>query len=203
MNINRKIAKIQLFRRILVSYNDFEHAGQVSTHILSAKLHQGYPSENRHILQALNCAMIVAYVRPFSGNRGSDVMLPGLPKRFLLGFSGDELSLHQVVMKDRNQLLAHSDSTAWNLRLSVVRSPRRNMLVPLHRDTRAPLDEKHTRIFDGMAHKLREAVYKERRILEKELVDALPTLSLEDGHVTGDEEAMRYGGWIRQPVQLP
>ena len=38
---------------------------------LTAKLHHGYPEKDRHILQALNCAMIIAYARPFSGNRGS------------------------------------------------------------------------------------------------------------------------------------
>jgi hypothetical protein len=33
--------------------------------------------------------------------------------RFLDGFGPDELALHNVVMKDRNEVLAHSDSTAW------------------------------------------------------------------------------------------
>jgi hypothetical protein len=45
-----------------------------------------------------------------------------------------------------------------------------------------------------MAHNLMEAVFAERRALEKELGDVLPTLWLEDGRVTGDEAAMRYGG---------
>jgi hypothetical protein len=84
--------------------------------------------------------MIVAYVRPFSGNRGSKTMLAALPERFLSGFAPDERALPQVVMKDRNELLAHSDHSAWRLRLSVIRSPGRSpMLVPLHRDTVAPL----------------------------------------------------------------
>src|SRR5882672_11085483 len=105
--------KVRLLRRVLVSYNDFKQAAHISSHILTAKLHQDYPEKDRHILQALNCAMIIAYVRPFSGNRGSETMLPELPKRFLDGFSPVERALHKVVMKDRNELLAHSDSTAW------------------------------------------------------------------------------------------
>jgi len=70
------------------------------------------------------------------------------------------------------------------------------MLVPLHQDVRAPLDEKHTRMFKEMAIKLMDAMFAERRVLEKELADVLPTLSPEDGRVTGDELAMRYGGWL-------
>ncbi len=188
-------AKVRLLRRVFVSYNDFKQAAHISSHILTAKLHHGYPEEDRHILQALNCAMIIAYARPFSGNRGSETMLPELPERFLNGFAPDERALHKVVIKDRNEVLAHSDSTAWRLRLSVIRSSGRTMLAPLHHDTTAPLDEKHTGMLNGMAHKLMDAVFAERVALEKELVDVLPTLSLEDGHVTGDERAMLYGGW--------
>jgi len=191
-----KEEKVRLLRRILVSYIDFKQAAHISSHILAAKLHCDYPEKDRHILQALSCAMIIAYARPFSGNRGTKAMLAALPERFLSGFAPDERALHQVVMKDRNELLAHSDHSAWQLRLSVIRSSGRSpMLVPLHRDTRAPLDEKHTRMFVDMAHKLMEAMLAERRALEKELADVLPTLSLEDGRVTGDESAMRYGGW--------
>src|SRR5260370_42043956 len=167
--------KVRVFRRILVSYNDFGQALDISSHILKAKLHRDYPEKDRHILQALNCAMIIAYARPFSGNRGSKTMLPALPERFLTGFARDEWALHKVVMKDRNEVLAHSDHSAWRLRLSVTRSSgRRPMLVPLHQDVRAPLDEKHTRMFREMAHKLMEAVSAERRVLEKELFDVLP-----------------------------
>jgi hypothetical protein len=189
--------KVRLFRRILVSYNDFKQAAHISSHIVEAKLHHDYPEKDRHILQALNCAMLIAYARPFSGNRGSKTMLASLPDRFLSGFTPDERALHRIVLKDRNELLAHSGHSAWNLRLSFVRSSgRRPMLAPLHTDTRAPLDEKHTQMFNGMALKLMEAVLAERLVLEKQLVDTLPTLSLEDGRVTGDEQAMRYGGWV-------
>jgi hypothetical protein len=192
-----KEEKVRLLRRILVSYNDFKQAAHISSHILAPKLHRDYPEKDRHILQALNCAMIIAYARPFSGNRGSKTMLAALPERVLNAFTTDERVLHQVVMKDRNELLAHSDQRAWCLRLSVIKSSGRTpMLVPLHRDTAAPLDEKHTRMFNGMAHKLMETLFAERRALEKELIDVLPTLSLEDGRVTGDEQAMLYGGWL-------
>ena len=189
-------AKVRLFRRIFVSYNDFKQAAHISSYILTEKLHDTYPKKNRHLLQALNCAMIVAYARPFSGNKGSETMLPGLPQRFLNSFSPEECDLHKVVIKDRNEVLAHSDSAAWNLRLSVIRSPGRAMLAPLHHSTTAPLKEEPTRLFSGMALKLMEAVFAERQVLEKELVDALPTLSLENGSVSGDEVAMRYGGWV-------
>jgi hypothetical protein len=64
-------------------------------------------------------------------------MLAALPEKFLSGFAPEERALHQIVMKDRNELLAHSDHSAWRLRLSVIRSSGRSpMLVPLHRDTK-------------------------------------------------------------------
>src|SRR5260370_7449815 len=115
--------KVRVFRRILVSYNDFGQALDISSHILKAKLHRDYPEKDRHILQALNCAMIIAYARPFSGNRGSKTMLPALPERFLTGVARDEWALHKVVMKDRNVVLAHSAHRAWRLRPSVTRPP--------------------------------------------------------------------------------
>jgi hypothetical protein len=188
-------AKVRLFRRIFVSYNDFKQAADISSHILSEKLHGDYPERNRHLLQALNCAMIIAYARLFSSNAGAETMLPELPHRFLNGFSSEERGLHDVVMKDRNEVLAHSDCAAWNLRLSVIRFPGPAMLAPLHHDTTAPLKAEPTRMFNGMAIKLMEAAFAERAVLEKELVDVLPTLSLEDGRVSGDERAMHYGGW--------
>lgn len=95
--------KVRLLRRILVSYNDFKQAVDISGHILKAKFHRDFPEKDRHVLQALNCAMIIAYARPFSGNRGSKTMLPALPERFLTGFAPDEWVLHKVVMKDRNE----------------------------------------------------------------------------------------------------
>ena len=132
---------VRLLRRILVSYNDFKQAVDISSHILRAKLHRVYPEKDRHILQALNCAMIIAYARPFSGNRGSKTMLPGLPERFLNGLAAGELVLHKIIVKDRNELLAHSDHSAWHLRLCVIRSHGHSTLVPLHQDVRAPLDK--------------------------------------------------------------
>jgi hypothetical protein len=39
-----------------------------------------------------------------------------------------------------------------------------------------------------------EAVFAERAALEPTLIDIFPTC-LPDGRITGDEEAMRYGGW--------
>jgi hypothetical protein len=195
MKTRKQEAQVRLLRRILVSYNDFKQAAHISNYILAAKLHDSYPGEDRHVLQGLNCAMIVAYARPFSGNKGSTTMLPVLPPRFLKGFSSEERALHRVVMRDRNEVLAHPDSTAWNLRLSVVESPGRAMLVPVRHDTTAPLDEKHTRMFNRMANKLMEAVVAERMVLEKKLVGVLPTLSLGSGRITGDELAIHYGGW--------
>lgn len=43
-----KKAKIQLFRRILVSYNDFKQFTDIANHALNSNLHCGYPEKGRH-----------------------------------------------------------------------------------------------------------------------------------------------------------
>jgi hypothetical protein len=193
--LERQEARVRLFRRLLVSYNDFEQSSHLSSHILNAKLHDRYPEQDRHVLQALNCAMIVAYARPFSINRGSSNTLPSLPSRFLKTLAHDERELHRIVIRDRNEVLAHSDASAWNLRLGFIRTGERAILAPIHHDTRAPLTEQSTRLLDGMAVKLMERVFAERMLLEKELIGLLPTISVDDGSIAGDEVALRYGGW--------
>ena len=191
--------RMRLFRRLLVSYNDFKKAADIAGVILSERLYAGPHATKRHLWEGLNCAMVIAYARPFSGNRQSEMMLPSLPARFLEHLSLQERGLHDIVMTDRNEALAHSDATAWNLRLSVIRTTKSSMLAPFHQNTQAPLEEEPTRMLHGMAIKLMEAVFSERQKLEPVLLSHLPILSLEDGSVSGSAEAMSYGGYSVSP----
>src|SRR3990172_2465398 len=86
--------KLRQFIRVLMSYVDFQQAAGIAGHILSGNLHERYP-DDRFLLQGLNCAMIVAYCRPFSGNdRGAAVKIPDLPPQILLTLTPKEREIH-------------------------------------------------------------------------------------------------------------
>lgn len=101
--------KMRKLKRLILSYADFKHAKIASSIILTEQLHDKYPSESYVILEALNCSMIVAYCRPFSGN---DSSVPDLPGRLPRCLSSDEREIHDLVMHDRNKALDHSDADA-------------------------------------------------------------------------------------------
>ncbi len=166
--------KLRYFNRVLMSYIDFQQACNIAHYILGDRLHERLCDRgpgDRFLLQGLNCAMIVAYCRPFSGNdRGAAVKIPDLPARFLRVLTEEERWLHGIVMEDRDARLAHSDSEAWEMEPVVYRcDDGHEMLIPMHHSVHAPLTRKATECFRGMADKLREACFAERRGLEPEL----------------------------------
>ena len=161
--------KLRQFIRVLISYIDFQQAGGIASYILDHNLHDRYPRD-RFLLQGLNTGMIVAYCRPFSGNeRGAVTNVPNLPERFLRVLTKDERRLHAVVKNDRNSVLAHSDSTAWELKPQVLRLHGHETLWPAHHDVHAPLMRDATVQFRVMCYKLGEACFDERLRLEPEL----------------------------------
>ena len=117
-NLSLKIkGRIRQFYRILLSYGDFKQAKYTASYILENKLHD---MKDRRLLESLNCAMIVAYCRPFSGNdRSIHPKIPDLPTSFLKGIPKEEIEIHKVVLEDRNTLIAHSDSLAAQLQPEV------------------------------------------------------------------------------------
>ena len=167
--------KYRQFLRVLMSYVDFEQAYAIASLILEQDLHARYPKENRILLEALNCSMIVAYCRPFSGNDSAAAYkVPDLPERFLRQLSEAEREIHDVVMADRNRVLAHSDSEAWNMRPHYVRTGRHDILLPLHNNVHTPLLREPTERLRALCEKMREAMFEERIRLEAELGPHLP-----------------------------
>ena len=181
--------KLKQFYRLLISYNDFKQAAWIASYILDHKLQEkvkrlrgirGY--EINLLFEALNCAMIVSYSRPFCGSdKRSSQRIPNLPKRFLRALTKEEREIHDVAIEDRNTVLAHSDSEAWNLEpFFVETAPDRKMLIPLHNYTRAPLIQKGVELLAGNCHKFMELIMVERECLEKELAHLLPTVRVSD-----------------------
>lgn len=159
--------KMRQFKRILLSYADFKHAKLAASRILTENLHDKYPQESYVILEALNCSMIMAYCRPFSGNDGS---VPDLPARLLRCLDHSERTIHDVVLHDRNKVLAHSDSDTLDIEPVIWHVADRAMVVPLKNWGLAPLTKEATVIFQSAAEKLFIATMEERHLLEPEMI---------------------------------
>lgn len=168
-------AKLQLFTRVLMSYVDFQQAGSIASIILSENLHDNYPHENRIKLEALNAAMVVAYCRPFSGNKG----IPDLPNRFTRALTADEKEIHDALMGDRNQVIAHSDSDAWNMRPQHLNINGKQILVPLHHGVHRPFLREPTERISRLAGKQRDRCFEVREQLEGELKLHIPVVGIE------------------------
>lgn len=162
------------FKRVLLSYADFKHAKLASSYVLTERLHQKYPEESYVILEALNCSMIVAYCRPFSGNdSGANDRVPDLPGRLLRVLNRTERIIHDVAMQDRNRVLAHSDSHALQIEPVLWHVAGLAMVLPIKNWGLAPLTEEATAIFHSAAGKLLMATMEERRRMEPELIPYL------------------------------
>jgi len=180
MHNEREIeAKLQLLTRALMSYIDFQQAAAIASIILSENLHDNYPRENRIKLEALNAAMVVAYCRPFSGNKG----IPDLPNRFTRGLTAEEKEMHDALMVDRNQVIAHSDSEAWNMRPHCLNVNGNQILDPLHNGVHRPFLREPTERISLLAGKQRERCFEIRERLEKELKQHIPISSIEHNSV--------------------
>lgn len=169
--------KIRQFYRLLMSYGDFKQAHYIASYILDEKLHA---SEDMRLLEALNCAMIISYCRPFSGNdRNTDIKIPDLPASFLKGISEDEKEIHEVVMADRNTLMAHSDSSAHSLRPEVWKIKEHKIMMPWKNDTKAPLTKEATLIFQSLAKKMWYKVIIEHKKREPEMLQYFTEIEMD------------------------
>ena len=160
--------RLRQFYRILLSYGDFKQAKFTASYILEEKLHE---MEDRRLLESLNCAMIIAYCRPFSGNdRGINPKIPDLPSSFLKNVPQDEIDIHKVVLEDRNTLLAHSDSFASQLQPEVWNLNGIRVLVPFQNDRRAPLTLTATKTFCSLVNRMFEKIVYEQKRLEPDVI---------------------------------
>jgi hypothetical protein len=176
--LSREIrGKLRHFYRLLLSCGDFKQAHYIASYILAEKLHD---SEDHRLLEALNCAMIVAYCRPFSGNdRSIDTRIPDLPKSFLRDLSFAEKEIHEVVLRDRNTVLAHSDSIAHDLQPKVWIIKDHKILMPEKNYTRAPLTKEATETFRSLVFRLSDKLRIERMKLEPELINYFEQIPIE------------------------
>lgn len=73
-------------------------------------------SSDQEVIKAAECAFIIAYSRPFSGNTRS---APDLPSGSMQDFSESERLLHGQVVKHRDMAIAHSEAETAQVQFAV------------------------------------------------------------------------------------
>jgi len=171
--------EFKLFNRLLLSYNDFKQAHEVASELVENGYYEKY-SENRHIVHALNLAVIVAYSRPFKVSRGK-LALKKLPADILSRFDEDKMKIHNQVLKARDTMMAHSDADANNVVPQVLNLGHRKMLMPTNASpyTTHLLPEVMEKLAT-MAYELQEKVFEMRMEIEPRIIDKLPLIKVQD-----------------------
>lgn len=171
---DEQFGKLRLFNRILISYNDFKQAGGIAELLLEGDLYKNYPRENRQLVIALNMAAIIAYARPFVDSKGklAHNRLSGKVLRIL---NEGERKVHNVVLEDRNTMMAHSDADA-NISIPLVLEMNgRKLLIPKNASPYAvPLLPEAMKMLSEISFKLQEHCFALRREMESELLEFLP-----------------------------
>ena len=176
---DEQFGKLRLFNRILISYNDFKQAQEIASLLLEGDLYRNYPRENRQLVIALNMAAVVAYSRPFL-NSGNELAHNRLPGRVLGNFNAEELKLHEVVLNDRNTMMAHSDADANASIPVVIDTDRGPIVIPKNASAYAtPLLPEAMQLLRAMALKLREHCFALRQEMEAEVITFLPRVQPE------------------------
>jgi hypothetical protein len=109
----RKIVHIDLpaqqqkeYLRLWTSRTDLEKARAFAKHILKKRLHQGHVRTKGAYFQskAFATALVTSYARAFNEPRNWESKLLSF-----VNPTEEQLELHELIMKARNQLFAHSD----------------------------------------------------------------------------------------------
>jgi hypothetical protein len=165
--------KIRQFKRIAMSFADFKDAVDMSKHIIVSDLHADF-EKHKLVLCSLNCSMIIAYCRPFSGNDSRNIVkVPDLSSNSLKVLSPIERKMHDYVIGERNTLLAHSDSLAVDLKFVINQYGEHRMLQPIRNWNLAPMTIENVKVFNATALKLLSYVATKRAELEPEMINIL------------------------------
>lgn len=94
------------YLRLWTSRNDLEKARAFAKHILKKRLHQGHVRSKGAYFQskAFATALVTSYARAFTEPRNWELKLLSF-----VSPTKEQLALHELILKARNQLFAHSD----------------------------------------------------------------------------------------------
>lgn len=95
------------FKRVTMSLTDIQ--------ICLKYLDKISECEDDILYRALSEAIIISYVRPFSGYNKKYHEVTDLKKEFKKQFEKDEIKIHDRVCKLRNSVIAHSDAKSYGV----------------------------------------------------------------------------------------
>jgi hypothetical protein len=166
MDTKRLEAEKKLFKRLVISHWDIQHAQRFARLILNRNLFDSFDASERDLLHALNTALIVAYWRPFSENKSTSDTWAVLPDSYLHDFSPSEKTLHEHIHRLRNKGMAHSDSEAHGVRVIVSDFAGRKTAIPTGWNPHVPLSKADVEMLLGMTEKLMARISEEHLRIE-------------------------------------
>lgn len=174
---------LRQFKRVAISFADFKEAHDIVRYIKKNKLYVDLDG-NFLVLSALTNAMILSYCKPFSGNDSrNQIKVPDLPNTAIKILSPDELSLHKLLIQLRNQLIAHSDSQAIDMKFTVHIYGSFQMLQPVRNRSSRCFNLEQLDLLESMSFKLLSYVATIRKELEPKIIPLLTEEHIEEsGH---------------------
>ena len=171
---------LRQFKRVAISFSDFKEALDIVSYIKKNDLYYDFDN-NFLVLSALTNAMILSYCKPFSGNDSRNkIKVPDLSNSALKVLSPEERSLHEFLMQRRNQLIAHSDSQAIDMRFVVYSFGGRGMLQPVRNRSSICLNLEQLTTFESMSQKLLSYVFTLHKDMEPNIIPLLTEEHIED-----------------------
>ena len=154
-------AEKKLFKRLVISHWDLQHAQRFAELILNRNLLDSSDALDKDLLHALNTALIVAYWRPFSDNEPTSDTRAMLPNSYLRDFSSSEKALHKHIHHLRNKGMAHSDSEAHGVRVIVNDLAGTKTTIPTGWNPHVPLSKADVEMLFRMIEKLMVKISEE------------------------------------------
>ena len=119
-------------------------------------------------------ATIIAYSRPFLDSKGK-LAHNRQPDKVIRILNEEELKIHNMVLEDRNTMMAHSDADANISTPLVIEMNDRKVLYPKNASPYAnPLLPESMKMLSEISFKLREYCFDLRREMESEMMEFLP-----------------------------
>ncbi len=160
LEAKRESAERRLYKRLVISYHDLAEARNYLFRLLGEDGTVAPDPADKVLRSALQTAFIVAYARPFSGNKAAEDVLPDIPGQFVRQLTPEQRALHSEVIRRRNEEFAHSDPSAADVSIYVSdidTTPR--YATPVSSVTRAPLSGEELRTVDALCERLYAYVF--------------------------------------------
>jgi len=159
----------RILRRLELSSIDMEQAVECSKQLLENWPWDETNEKERTMSRALQTTMIVAYVRPFSGNYNKTHTLGKLELDLKDKFSKKEISLHARIIDMRHTVFAHTDSQVRDLKVSVLSFGGAPTACPISHNPYVLMEKSEIQDFHNLATKMQALICSEIISLQSEL----------------------------------